>query len=623
MWPAIRELMDQLNEAIVVMDTEDRLVFANQAASRPGAASGSPLRVLHSFASHFSNSPSVHYHSTDIPTVFCLRSAERYYFIGSSFESIFGYPPGPLYEDASAILKYCHPGDDAAIRAKIQAGPGPDPLEFEFRIIRPGGAIRWLHVCSVPLEDRAAGQLFWACFCEDITALRRPQFTLAHFAAASRPVLDGAQFDALLSAQLELRRDAAQAHHFAVAIVDIVGFRSINDRLGYEAGDRLLAEFSSRIQTKLPPPGALTRLSGDRFAILFAEVSSRSDAESRLQSVLDCLAEPYLVDGVRVTLPARCGLTFPNSPAATPASILRAAAEAHGRARQRREELLRSTGTPRPSPEIARSIELDLSLALDRGPDNDEFFFEFQPVFDPRTGGVNMLEALLRWRHPRLGLLSPSRFIAAAEDSGLVLRLDMLGLERLGRQVRAWASEIPSLADIRISINISGRHFPNFECENRFIEILRHENFRHAPIVFEITESVFVEGVPRTIDILHRLRREGVAIWLDDFGDGYSSLRYLYSFPVDGIKISEYFVRSCNTDPKARVILSSVVSLARGMGMNLVAEGVESKAQFDTLVGLGVEAIQGFYLSRPVPASDVPSLLRRLESPPFALARSA
>jgi PAS domain S-box-containing protein len=618
MWPAIRELMDQLPEAIVVLDAEDRVVLANQFAEQRSRAPNDPtvgddplVRVLKAFATNFTSSSNLgrglHQYSSDIPTFACLRSASRYYYVGPQFERIFGVSPDPLYYNASAILEVCHPDDDEAVRAKIQAGPGPDPLEFEFRIIRPDSSLRWLHVRSVPLVDQQSQELLWACFCEDVTTLRSHSLPISE-----KLLVDLQTFESNI--QWTALHCARSTHHhpFAVAILDIVGFRALNERLGFLTGDQLLGQFIHRLLAKLVPGDCLTQLGGDRVALLL------NNPDQRLQPLLQSLQEPFSSDALRIQLAVRCGVAFPEDDPHS-ANLLRTASHAHQLARDRRASLLLGTPTKRLAPSYPSSLEYELSLAMDR----DEFFFEFQPVFDPHTGVVKMIEALLRWRHPRLGIISPAKFMAAAEDSGLVLRLDMLGLNRLADHIRTWSHESPGIHDVPFSLNISGRHFPNFDCEQQFLDTLREPFLRRSRVVFEITESVFVESVPNTIAGLQRLRAEGVAIWLDDFGDGYSSLRYLSSFPVDGIKVSEHFVRTAVGNAKSRVILSSIVSLARGMGMQLVAEGVESQSQFDLLVSLGFDAIQGFLLSRPIPASDVPSLLRRPEARPVVLARSA
>lgn len=428
-----------------------------------------------------------------------------------------------------------------------------------------------------------------------------------------------ARFRRALERQVHKWADESNSGFFAVAFLDLVRFRAINDSFGYAASDRLLNEVAGIIADSLDTTDMLARFGGDHFALLIRSRQSLEQAELLVRKILRGLDREFQFGDGRVKLSARAGLATPQGMECSSDSILRDADGAHQQARLTRESIVVSRDPQSAKSILQASLEFDLANALEK----DEFFFEFQPVFDPCTGRVRFLEALLRWCHPRLGVISPASFISLAENSGLVLKLDMQGLGRLGRQLDHWHAQNPAMADLPVSINISGRHFPNFVMEKQFHSLLRQPALQRSQIIFEITESVFVEGNRKTSQGLQRLRNAGVQIWLDDFGEGYSSFRYLTHFPIDGIKIASCFTRHCAEQSKSRVVLSSLQALARGLGVEAVVEGVETREQFDTLKTMGFDALQGFYLARPMPANEIPALFARVPGARLAMPRSA
>lgn len=432
-------------------------------------------------------------------------------------------------------------------------------------------------------------------------------------------VESAAQFHKSLENQVRQWTDDSQTGFFAVAFLDVVRFRSINDSFGYTAGNRLLNEIAGKTRQALDCNDILAHFGADRFAVLLRSCQNLKHAEQRMQRILLNVEREYSIGEGRIALSARIGLACPHKLHSSADAILRDADAAHQQARLRRESIIVNRQPLSSTSLTQASLEFDLAEALN----NDELFFEFQPIFDPSNGRVRLLEALLRWHHPRLGVISPTAFISLAEDSGLVLDLDIQGLARLGRQLDAWRAEFPDMREVPVSINISGRHFPNFTMEKQFHRLLRQPALRRSQIIFEITESVFVEGDRKTIEALQRLRNAGVKIWLDDFGEGHSSFRYLTNFPIDGIKIASCFTRHCANQPKSRVVLTALQALARGLGVEAVAEGVETREQFETLENMGFNALQGYYLARPMGAKAIPPLLRDPAAPKAAMLRSA
>lgn len=615
MWGAIRELMNQFDEAIIVLDEHGEMAVINPAAQARLVQAGTVdraegIRVLRlpggSKVQAVEESmglpiPQLDQASSGLPVVLAIRSLEQYVYVSPAYERIFGEGPEALFTHASAAMERVHEEDLARVKESFEADRAGSPQDYEYRFRHADGAWRKLRVKVHPFLDRTTGQQLIASLAEDITdskpVLRKRNGSGVSLQSAN-------EFRKALEQCVDNWNSAPQAAFFALAFVDLVRFRAVNDSFGFAEGDRVLGEVGRRIQACVPSKNVVAGFGSDRFAILFRSSSEGGEVEALMQKLLREVAAPMMLGETTIQVSARAGAAFPQGMDCSADALLRNADAALQMAKQRREPIIVSTISRSAKSMEQASLEFDLSRAID----NEEFFFEFQPVFDPVDGKIQLLEALVRWRHPRLGVISPSSFISLAEDSGLVLRLDMQGLERLGRQLEYWHEVEPQMREIPVSINISGRHFPNFVMEKQFLRLLKEPALRQATIIFEITESVFVESNHRTAAGLERLRQAGVKIWLDDFGDGYSSFRYLAHFPVDGIKISESFVKKCVKEEKSRVILASLQTLARGLNVDVVVEGVESREQFETVKTMGFTAVQGYYLSRPIAAKDVPKL---------------
>ena len=625
MWLAIQALMEQLKEAVIVLDGNGKTVVVNQAAqarldqlgvdaaaAMQGGIDG--IRIVRAPAEIVDpptrpELPAAIRHlgsiSSDLPVILSIRTLEKFMYISPAFERIYGRDSALLLADPDAFHELVHPDDRERVRAHLEADSAGAAQDYEFRILNASGEIRYLRVRVHPFFDGWSKQMLIAALTEDLTELRQRRGRKRLLVDAVPPLVSTVDFRKALEQSVDQwRSDPASAFYFAVALIDLARFRAVNDSFGYSAGDELLKEVGQRIRHALPARNRVTRFGSDCFAILLHSCQDTGQAEELLRKILLTVSIPMELGQNSIPVAARAGLAYPHGIDCSADSVLRDVDAALQIAKQRREPLMVSSKvTPAKSMEKS-SLEFDLARALDQ----DEFFFEFQPVFDPTTGKVKMLEALVRWRHPRLGVISPSSFISLAEDSGLVLRLDMQGLERLGRQLESWRILDSRIANLPVSINISGRHFPGFAMEKEFHGLLQSPALSQSTIIFEITESVFVESSPQTVAGLERLRAAGVQIWLDDFGDGYSSFRYLTHFPVDGIKISESFVKQCVTEPKVRVILSSLQSLAQGLGMQTIVEGVETREQFELLKAMGFDALQGYYLARPMAAKEIPKL---------------
>lgn len=606
MWTFIRDLMDQFDEAIVVLDSAGELAVINAAARdqlalEPSLNKIEGLRMLRVNAErdHDLAQPVLDEAAAQLPVILAIRNRDRYLYISPAHETIFREDPAPFFRNAFEFLNRVHPEDLPTVRGCFEADLSGAPQQYQCRVRRADGEWRRLQVKVRPFFDHASGEVLVASLTEDISSSK-----LTQRPDPVQPLPGTAEFRRQIDKALTQWTSVRGGPFFAVALLDIARFRTVNDSFGYRRGDQLLEVVSLRIQQALPARSRVAGFGADRFAILLRGIEEGPQAEEIINQVLLAISAPVALEENTISVNARAGLALPRGMDCTADMLLRDADTALQLAKRQRDSLVvAELDRSAPALDLA-TLEFDLNRALD----GDEFYFEFQPVFEPQEGKVLLLEALLRWRHPRLGIISPASFISVAEDSGLVLRLDMQGLERLERQIEYWRSIDPRIAEIPLSINISGRHFPNFVMEKQFHRLLRRPALKSSRIIFEITESVFVDSNPRTAAGLERLREAGVEIWLDDFGEGYSSFRYVAHFPVDGIKISESFVKHCAREEKSRVILTSMQTLARGLGVHTVVEGVENREQFETLRTMGFDALQGYYLSPPLGVKEIPKL---------------
>jgi EAL domain-containing protein (putative c-di-GMP-specific phosphodiesterase class I)/GGDEF domain-containing protein len=418
--------------------------------------------------------------------------------------------------------------------------------------------------------------------------------------AASKFLAPGL-FRAELDSTVEQWRAGQEESLFALALVELPRWRLLEPRLGQELAFETMREARLRLEHAVAEQDSFAQYGDAAFGLLLRGLASRQAAKERVGQILGSLGQPFRHGRDEIEIVARAGIAYPESSHANAEALLRDADAALELAKRRKLGF-----ASLPAQRIAPSTHVEvIESELRRAIEQQEIFFEFQPVYDVNSGRIVMLEALSRWRHPRLGEVAPTSFIGAAEDSGLVLELDLAGLRRLAQQLTRWRESGAYSPDILYTINMSGCHFPEFIQEERIFELLQQEPLRGARIAFEITETAFIEGDPVTAGHLQRLRNAGVEIWLDDFGDGHSSIRYLVDFPLNGVKVSEYFVRRAMEEPKARSVLASMRRLAQSLGLDLVAEGVETREQWEMLRNMGYGKVQGYYCSRALSADSV------------------
>jgi diguanylate cyclase (GGDEF)-like protein len=397
------------------------------------------------------------------------------------------------------------------------------------------------------------------------------------------------------------RRGRLVALHF----LDLDEFKAVNDTLGHHIGDRLLQAVAQRLLDGLRETDAVARLGGDEFAILQTAIESPLDAIAFAERVIKMFAKPFEVAGHQIIVGVSIGIAFAPQDGLEADQLLKCADLALYRSKSDGRGIFRLFHAEMDARMQARRVlELDLHQALSA----DQFELFFQPLIDLRTKKVAGFEALLRWRHPTRGLVSPDQFIPLAEETGMIVPIG----EWVIRQACAAAANWPG--ELKVAVNLSAVQFKSHNLVAATVAALRESGLLADRLEFEITETVMLHDTDATLTTLHQFQALGIHIAMDDFGTGYSSLSYLRRFPFDRIKIDQSFVRELGERPDSMAIVRAVATLGRDLGMAITAEGVETRQQLDALEGAGCTEIQGYLFSRPVPGSRVIELLRTISN---------
>ena len=392
---------------------------------------------------------------------------------------------------------------------------------------------------------------------------------------------------------------------FAVLCLDLDRFKNINDSLGHSIGDRLLIAFAKLLQECIGADDTLARLSGDEFGILLPNVQDASDAIRVADRILAQLRHPVTLREQEVYTSISIGITWSALGYERPEDILRDADTAMHRAKRRGKGRYELFDADMHAEAVAQmTLEGDLRRAIERG----EFQVYYQPVIDLESERITGFEALLRWNHPTRGLVMPGEFIGCAEETGLIIQIGEWVLREACGQMQRWHAQYPHCDGLTISVNLSGKQF----AQPALIAKALHESMLvPSSLKLEITESVIMEDPKTASKLLEQLRREQVHSYVDDFGTGYSSLSYLHRFPMSALKIDRSFISNIGPHGENAEIVRTIVTLAHNLGMSVIAEGVETRAQLQVLSDMGCEFGQGFYFSRPVPRDVAESMIAR------------
>ena len=418
---------------------------------------------------------------------------------------------------------------------------------------------------------------------------------------AHHDVLTGLPNRALLHDRLRQAMYEAARHHriVGVAFLDLDRFKTINDSLGHEIGDQLLRAVAQRLSDCLRPGDTVARLSGDEFAVVLAGMAHADDAARVVQKILGAFTLPFPVAAQELFVTASVGLTLYPLDDSGAEGLLRNADIAMYRAKEAGRNNYQFYAPEMTAKSRERlSLENALRYALERG----EFEIHYQPVVDIGARAVEGVEALVRWRHPERGMVSPADFIPLAEETGLIVPLGEWVLEQACRQVRAWRAQ--GLPRLTLAVNVSARQFRQKGLSEAIAAVLARTGFDAADLELELTESLLADT--EILATLNALAAQGIQLSIDDFGTGYSALSYLKRFPIDTLKIDRSFVRDAASDPDTAALTSAMIAMAHALEIRVIAEGVETEEQLRFLAEHGCDAVQGYYFSAPVPPAQLP-----------------
>lgn len=464
----------------------------------------------------------------------------------------------------------------------VMAKPGLERLEEA----QPDLISRGLDLTAIAIERRQAND----------HALHR----------ALHDPLTGLPNRSLMEGRIQQALDSARRLKESVGLllVDLDNFKIVNDTLGHEVGDQLLQHVADRLRGALRQADTVARLGGDEFALVLPGIDGTREADRVADKVLGSLREPVDCNGIVLNPEASIGVSLFPQHGSDATALLRRADIAMYRAKRRGG----GHAFYEPYHDEERLSALELAAELGRAIESQEMVLHYQPKVSLTTGEVIGVESLVRWHHPRRGLLLPGRFVPLAENTGLIKRLSLTVLSRALADNELWRAEG---VDITLAVNLSAQLLHDSSMHTTIDESLRSSLLSDGRLELEITESAFMADPERAIEAITKLDSAGVAFTIDDFGTGYSSLTYLKRLPVRSIKIDQSFIRDLATDERDASIVSSAIDLAHNLRMDVIAEGVESAIVGDLLRDLGCDFAQGYYYAAPMPASELlPWLLR-------------
>ncbi len=478
------------------------------------------------------------------------------------------------------------------------------PMTRERQFRRKDGSVFPVELRTGPITINGRHHLL--SLVRDVTERQQMQEHIHHL--AYHDALTGLPNRTMFSHSLN--HALAQAKRFrrslAVMFIDLDRFKQINDALGHDAGDHLLQEMAKRLTACLREVDVVARLGGDEFVVLIEEFSSYTQIGALTRKILSAIATETVLHGQAVHVTASIGISvYPENGTDEFTLMKHADIAMYSAKEQGKNDYQFYLAQMSERAHDLMALECGLRAALARG----ELTLHYQPKLDTMTGEITGVEALVRWQHPQLGLVPPARFIPLAEESGLIIPLSQWVLEEACHQTTVWRSE--GLPALRIAVNISARHFSDARLSKEIVAILTRTGIAPSLLELEITESTVMHNAGRAAQILSGLKEIGIHITLDDFGTGFSSLSQLKLLPIDVIKIDRSFIKDIPGDSDYEAITNTIITMGRSLNRTVVAEGVETSAQWDYLKSQGCDQVQGYYFCRPVSAAEFSAYYRR------------
>ncbi len=558
----------------------------------------------------------------------CLHAPDgELRYVSPSSEAVLGLTPEALLGQRLGSL--VHPDDLSGLRQEVarslQTRAKPPPFTFRLRHHREG--YRWFEIVTQPLHDDLGRLQGFTSASRDVTERQgmeeRLRFGAYYDALTQLP--NRAFFLEGLERALALQSGTTLT---AVLFLDLNRFKLINDSLGHQAGDALLRQFSARLLENVRPGDTVARLGGDEFCVLLEHLAAEADAFRVAERLCQALEQPFDLDGREVFASASIGIAFASGSEEAD-GLLRSADIAmyqakHDRAKHHAQGAYRVFDQTMHRDALERlTLETDLRRAVERG----ELRLHYQPIFDLQRGELRGFEALSRWRRQGVNV-PPDLFIPLAEETGLITQIDAWVLQEACRQLSMWRQTYDLSESLGVSVNLSSLSFERSDLTEVLWRALEANGLPSTAVTLELTERTVMRDAEAGVAVLYAIRELGVQVQIDDFGTGYSSLQYLHSLPLDSLKIDRSFVAQLGSDQPGAVV-RSILALARQLGLQVVAEGIETPEQLECLRALGCDYGQGYLLSKPLPPEALEATFLRpkalppvVDRPPFAMLSS-
>ncbi|MDP3773994.1 MAG: EAL domain-containing protein [Gemmatimonadales bacterium] len=525
--------------------------------------------------------------------------------VNAYFTRMFGYTPEEAVgRRINDLIAPAHLAEEAAsLTRRVTEG---ETVSYETVRQRKDGRLVDVSILGTPIVGPMGRMAVYGIY-RDITERKAAEEQLLHLAI--RDELTGLANRALfrdLVARSIGRGKRREDYAYAVVVLDIDRFKLVNESLGYSTGDQLLTAIARRLERCVRPGDTAARLGGDEFALFLDDIHDVGDAIRVADRIENELKQPFVLGTQEVFGSASIGIALSVAGYDRPEDFLRDADLAMYRAKEQggaRHEVFQVEMHKHAVAML--QLETDLRRALER----DEFLLHYQPIVSMRSGKIVGFEALARWQHPQRGLVQPASFIPVAEQTGMIVPLGLWVLREACRQIKVWQQLAGPEHPLAMSVNLSAKQLLQPDLVDQIALILKETGLDAHTLQLEITESVIVENAESAVSMLARLRALNVQLHMDDFGTGYSSLSYLHRFQIDTLKIDRSFVSNLGLRGENSEIIRTIVTLARNLGIDVIAEGVETEEQLALLRAIGCAHVQGFLFSEPIPGDAAIALL--------------
>jgi diguanylate cyclase (GGDEF)-like protein/PAS domain S-box-containing protein len=484
-------------------------------------------------------------------------------------------------------------------------------FQNEHRILHSDGYYRWVLIRGLAVRDETGKSCRIAGSLTDITERKCAEEKLAHDAV--HDALTGLPNRKRLIERVERslqRVKRSRNYNFAILFIDLDRFKTVNDSLGHQAGDELLLKITKKLINVVRPSDLVARLGGDEFVILLDNLKDKERVAQIAQRILSELQTPYKIFGKKVYANASIGIAFGSDKYDSPDDLVRDADFAMYRAKVKGKGRYEMFDSKLHSGAVSLlQLEIDLRRAIEY----KQFVLHYQPIVSLNSESIVGFEALVRWNHPERGMIPPNDFIPMAEETGLILPIGEWVVREACRQMREWQDQFISANSLIMNVNLSARQLEKKDIVEQIARILEETGLNPRCLKLEITESVIMNNAEEAIETVRRLSQMGVRVSIDDFGTGYSSLSYLHRFPIDTLKVDRSFVNLIGNGDEHAEIIQTIITLAYNLGMDVVAEGVESAEQLTFLRQINCSHGQGYYYSRPVSNFSAAEMIKELK----------